>query len=102
MRAHPCAAGYEKDQGARECLGRSNGGVTTKIHVVVDALRQALRFFLTPGQGHDITQASSLLQRFAHAHIVAEKGYDSNALIAQISEQGCLSVIPLRSARKTP
>jgi transposase len=38
VRAHPCAAGYEKDQQERECLGRSKGGFTTKIHVVVDAL----------------------------------------------------------------
>ena len=64
IRAHPCAAGYEKDQNARECLGRSKGGFTTKIHMVVDALDQALRFSLTPGQRHDITQASTLLQGF--------------------------------------
>ena len=69
IRAHSCAAGYEKDQGARECLGRSKGGFTTKIHVVVDALGQALRFSLTPGQRHDITQASTLLQGFKHANI---------------------------------
>lgn len=49
IRAHPCAAGYEKDQGPREALGRSKGGFTTKIHVVVDALGQALKFSLTPG-----------------------------------------------------
>lgn len=38
IRAHPCAAGYEKDQQPRECLGRSKGGFTTKIHGVIDAL----------------------------------------------------------------
>ena len=38
IRAHPCVAGYEKDQNARECLGRSKGRFTTKIHMVVDAL----------------------------------------------------------------
>lgn len=102
IRAHPCAAGYEKDQGARECLGRSKGGFTTKIHVVVDALGQALRFSLTPGQRHDITQASTLLQGFEHANIIADKGYDSNALIEQIQAQNCIPVIPPRSNRKTP
>ena len=48
IRAHPCAAGFEKDQNSRECLDRSKGGFTTKIHMVVDALGQALRFSLTP------------------------------------------------------
>lgn len=42
IRAHPCAAGYEKDQEPRECLGRSKGGFRTKIYVVVDVLGQAL------------------------------------------------------------
>ena len=51
IRAHPCTAGYEKDQNVRECLGHSKGGFITKIHMVVDALRQALRFSLTPGKG---------------------------------------------------
>ena len=102
IRAHPCAAGYEKDQNARECLGRSKGGFTTKIHMVVDGLGQALRFSLTPGQRHDITQASTLLQGFEYANIIADKGYDSNALIDQIQEQNCIPVIPCRSNRKIP
>lgn len=102
VRAHPCAAGYEKDQGERECLGRSKGGFTTKIHVVVDALGQALRFALTPGQRHDITQASQLLKRYTKANILADKAYDSNALIDQIQQQDCTPVIPSRANRKNP
>ena len=102
IRAHPCAAGYEKDQHIRECLGRSKGGFTTKIHMVVDALGQALRFSLTPGQRHDITQASTLLQGFEHANVIADKAYDSNALIDQIQQQHSVPVIPCRSNRKLP
>ena len=86
IRAHPCAAGYEKDQHIRKCLGRSKGGFTTKIHMVVDALRQALGFSLTWGQRHDITQASTLLQEFEHANVIADKAYDSNVLIDQIQQ----------------
>ena len=102
VRAHPCAAGYEKGQNDREGLGRSKGGFTTKIHAVVDALGQALKFSLTPGQRHDITQASSLLQGFENANIIADKGYDSNVLVDQIQNQNCVPVIPPRSNRKTP
>ena len=70
--------------------------------MVVDGLGQALRFSLTPGQRHDITQASTLLQSFEYANIIADKGYDSNALIDQIQEQNCIPVIPCRSNRKIP
>jgi len=102
VRAHPCAAGYEKDQQEREALGRSKGGFTTKIHAVVDALGQALRFTLTPGQRHDITQARELLEGFENTNVIADKGYDSDALREQLKQQNCISVIPSRSNRKTP
>jgi transposase len=101
VRAHPCAAGYQKDQHEREALGRSKGGFTTKIHAVVDALGQALRFTLTPGQRHDITQASQLLEGFENTQVIADKGYDSDALMEQLTKQNCTPIIPPRSNRKT-
>ena len=42
---------------AAQALGRSRGGFSTKIHVSVDGLGNPLRFILTGGQQHDITQA---------------------------------------------
>jgi transposase len=83
-------------------LGRSKGGFTTKIHAVVDALGQALRFTLTAGQRQDITQASHLLEGFENTQVIADKGYDSNAFIQQLENQNCIAVIPPRSNRKTP
>jgi hypothetical protein len=38
-------------------IGRSRGGMSSKIHAVVDALGNSLRFILTPGQINNITQA---------------------------------------------
>jgi transposase len=102
IRAHSCAAGYGKNSQNTEALGRSKGGFTTKIHVVVDGLGQALRFSLTPGQRHDITQASELLKDFRDSNVIADKGYDSQALIEQLHSQGCNPVIPPRSNRKKP
>ena len=60
VRAHACSAGYKKNSGAQEALGRSKGGFTTKIHALVDALGNPLKFTLTPGQRNDITQAETL------------------------------------------
>lgn len=102
IRAHPCAAGYEKGQHDREALGRSKGGFTTKIHAVVDALGQALKFSLTPGHRHDITQASYLIEGFENSNVIADKGYDSETFIEQIEKQRCTPVIPPRSNRKDP
>lgn len=100
VRAHPCAAGYKKGSQVEQALGRSKGGFTTKIHAVVDALGQALKFSLTGGQTHDITQASYLIEGLKNSNIIADKGDDSNAFIEQIERQNCIPVIPPRSCRK--
>jgi len=52
IRAHPCAACASAKQGGQlaQVLGRSCGGFSTKIHMVVDALRYPLDFVLTAGQ----------------------------------------------------
>jgi transposase len=100
VRAHACSAGYEKNTQDREALGRSKGGFTTKIHAVVDALGNPLKFTLTPGQRNDVTQASELLEEFNSIHIIADKGYDSYELISQLEAQKCVPVIPSRSSAK--
>lgn len=102
VRAHPCAAGYKKDSQEEQCLGRSKGGFTTKIHAVVDGLGQALKFCLTPGQRNDITQASELLKGFKGVNVLADKGYDSSDLVTQLESQNCTPIIPSRSNRKQP
>jgi hypothetical protein len=47
-----------------QALGRSRSGFSTKIHASVDALGSPLRFLLTSGQQHDITQADVLIADF--------------------------------------
>lgn len=102
VRAHPCAAGYKKDSQAEEALGRSKGGFTSKIHVLVDALGNPLKVKLTPGQRNDITQASDLIADANDSEIIADRGYDSNEFRQQICSQNCNPVIPPRSNRKEP
>lgn len=101
-RAHPCAAGYEAGQQEREALGRSKGGFTTKIHALVDALGNPLRFRLTGGHRNDITQAEALIEGMEHAVVLADKGYDADAFIQRIEKQNGRPVIPTRKNRKTP
>jgi transposase len=42
-------------------MGRSRGGLTTKIHALVDADGRPVRLELTPGQADDAPVAASLL-----------------------------------------
>lgn len=100
IRAHACASGYQKGQQARECLGRSRGGFSTKIHALVDALGNPLKFILTPGQRHDITQAPYLLEGIEKANVIADKSFDANKFINQVENQNCQVVIPARANRK--
>ena len=61
-----------------------------------------MKFLLTPGQTHDVTQAESMLEGIEAEHVLADKGYDSDALVATIKKSGAQAVIPPRSNRKTP
>lgn len=74
--------------------------MTTKIHVVADALGRPLRFILTGGQAHDITTAPQLLADLTAGGVIGDKAYDSNALRDLIAEAGAEAVIPSKAPRK--
>jgi len=102
IRAHPCAAGASKESGGQEAqaLGRSRGGISTKIHVNVDALGNPLHFILTAGQRHDITQAEALIAGYKGKHVIGDKSYDDDGFRQTIQASGAQPVIPSRSNRK--
>jgi transposase len=70
--------------------------------VSVDGLGNPLRFQLTPGQRHDITQGEALVVDFEVEPVIGDKGYDSAAFLQFILERGAVPVIPPRSNLKTP
>src|SRR6218665_1244025 len=82
-----------------QAIGRSRGGWTSKIHVVVDALGSPVRWLLTGGEVADITQAKSLLEGLKADAVLADKGYDADALIDSIQVAGATAVIPPRRNR---
>ncbi|WP_126516916.1 IS5 family transposase [Sphingobium amiense] len=99
VRAHQQAAsgkGGPQDQ----ALGRSRGGLTTKIHMLADALGRPLRFRITAGQAHDITAASALLEGQEAGAVLADKAYDSNDLRETIARMEAQAVIPSKRNRK--
>lgn len=84
---------------ASQALGRSRGGFSTKIHIAVDALGNPLRFILTAGHCHDSPQAPALIEGFSAQVLIADKGYDSDALLEAVTAEGVQAVIPPRSNR---
>jgi transposase len=82
-------------------VGRSRGGLTTKIHARVDAKGRPVRLLISPGNDHDITCAEALLDGLEkRAVVIADKGYDADRVRAQIKAQGAFANIPNRSNRK--
>ncbi|KPY57654.1 ISPs1a-2, partial [Pseudomonas syringae pv. solidagae] len=93
-------------------LGRSRGGLTTKIHMVCDANGVPLRFMLSPGQANDIAHAQPLLDqvqisgkpgrpRKRSRWLLADKGYDAEHL-RYCDRYRIQPVIPLRAMPRKP
>ena len=57
----------------------------------VDGLGNPLRFILTGGQQHDITQAEELIAGYAGEHVLADQGYDAQEFRRHILELGMMN-----------
>ena len=100
---HPGApAGCDCIKGGRDhCLGRSRGGLKTKIHALVDAQGLPIRLHLSAGQAHDAPAAHQLLNRLSPRTILlGDKAYDADAIRSLIEDQGAVPNIPPKSTRK--
>jgi transposase len=83
-------------------MGKSCGGLSTKIHAAVEALGNPVRLLLTAGQTSEYTQAEALIAGFEAGYVLADKGYDSDAFVSAIAESQATPVIPLKKNRKAP
>ena len=64
------------------------------MHASVDALGNPLKFILTAGEQHDITQAEALIEGMDCERVVADKGYDSDEFREYVAQSGATAVIP--------
>ena len=70
-------------------MGRSRGGLTTKIHAVVDANGNPIALKLSEGQAHDGRSVTGFLETIEAGQILlADRGYDSDALRAEMAARG--------------
>ena len=70
-------------------MGRSRGGLTTKIHALVDADGLPIALTLTEGQAHDGRSAAAMLSGLSPGQtLLADRAYDSDALRQTMAAQG--------------
>lgn len=86
---------------AEQAIGKSRGGKSTKIHLAVDSGGLPVHFELSGGQVHDVSYGESLVVSSPDAEVVvADKGYDSQALRKLIKSQNAKRVIPRKGNSK--
>ncbi|CAD0217314.1 hypothetical protein AGRHK599_LOCUS4969 [Rhizobium rhizogenes] len=82
-------------------MGRSRGGLTTKIHALVDADGLPVRLALTAGQAADAPMAEKLLSDIRPGTtLLADKAYDTDAIRNFAKQRKCWANIPAKANRK--
>jgi transposase len=101
IRAHRCAAG-ETGGIQFQALGRSRGGFTTKVHLRCNAAGLPVGVVLTAGEAHDVTAHDALMEQRDSdpGAMLADKGYDSDAIRHDLQDRGAAPEIPTKSNRK--
>ena len=93
-----CIAGNREQD-----MGRSRGGLTSKVHAVVDANGLPVRLGLTSGEAHDNRLCPVLLAGLRpRTMVLADRGYDADWIRAFINERGAWANIPPKVNRKDP
>lgn len=72
------------------------------MHLAVDAHGMPVRVIITQGTTADCTQANRLIGGITAEQLLADRGYDSDAIVNQANQQGMKVVIPPRKNRKEP
>ena len=82
-------------------MGRSRGGLTTKIHALVDANGLPILLKLTEGQAHDGRSAQDMLDTLGDGDVLlADRAYDSDALRIDLAARGAWANIKPMPGRK--
>ncbi|MEU1854428.1 IS5 family transposase [Streptomyces sp. NPDC019990] len=118
VRAHQHAAATGRKGGSRgdepddHALGRSRGGLTTKVHLACDGKGRPLAILVTPGQRHDSVCARPLLERIRVPRtgpgrprcrpdqVIADKAYSSRGFRAYLRKRGIAHTIPEKTDQR--
>jgi transposase len=85
-----------------QAIGRTKGGLNTKLCALVEGRGRLMAAVLAPGQTYEVEAAAPLLDTLKKVLLVGDKGFDVDDLRQQLLAQGCLASIPPRSSRRCP
>ena len=87
---------------AEQHMGRLRGGLTSKIHAIVDTNGLPVRLGLTPGEAHDNRLCPVLLSGLRpRTMLLADRGYDADWIRAFVSQQGAwANILPKRNRKE--
>ncbi|QUS36880.1 IS5 family transposase [Falsirhodobacter algicola] len=92
-----------KKGGHGRLIGRTKGGMNTKLHAVTDANGRPIRFFMTADQVSDYIGAAALLSNLPEAEwLLADRGYDADWYREALQDKGITPCIPSRKSRGKP
>src|SRR5260370_20387080 len=100
-RARSPAQCWRSKKSGPQAIGRSRGGLTTKIHALVDALGNPVELMLTAGQDHDLACAEPLIENADPNALIADKAYDADRFVDSLTQREITPVIPPKANRKT-
>lgn len=83
-------------------MGRSKGGLTTKILAATDRGGRLIRYLLLPGNAAESPGLVPLVGGIATNEVIADKAYDTNSIRKALAAQGIIAVIPSKRNRKRP
>lgn len=99
----PARFGRSKKNASCQALGRSRGGLTTKIHAATIDENCSVALHLTPGQAHDGRQFEALFESLPEDNVIEaamlDKGYDADRIRERLEIEGIEAVIPPISSR---
>jgi transposase len=76
--------------------------MTTKVLALADALGNLVRFVLLPGQRFDSVGVEPLIEGVEFDALIADKAFDSDAIIAELNERGAKIVVSQHPRRSKP
>src|ERR1700722_20254947 len=94
--SHQSPSAYGGRKRRQSGHGPHKRGLNTKIHLAGDALGLRAPVLITPGTWADCTQAIPQIDGICAEHLLADLGYDTNAILEQAYQQGMKPVIPPR------
>ncbi|WP_420606523.1 IS5 family transposase [Novosphingopyxis sp.] len=103
LKAHRTAASLLKKGAVPRRIGRTRGGLNSKLHAVCDGLGRPLILLLSEGQMSDYKGAALMLHAFPKANVLlGDRGYDADWFRHALIERGITTCIPSKSNRKVP